>query len=105
MRMWHLGVLGILTVALIGCTPPTSNPSGSGEKGGGADKLKTAMVGKWECKLGDKKVAYEFKNDGKFDFEGDKLKFNGEWKAMDDKHVSLKYNLTEEQIKEAKELK
>jgi hypothetical protein len=101
MRLWHLGVAGVLALALAGCTSTTTGPTGSG--GGGADKLKSAVEGKWEDK--DKKITYDFKKDGKFDFEHDKLKFNGTWSVPDDKHVELKYTLTDEQIKEAKEMK
>jgi len=106
MRLWHLGALGVLTVALTGCTQTTTGGgTGGPPKADAADKLKTAMVGKWEGG-GEKKPTYEFKKDGKFDFEGEnKLKFSGEWKAADEKHVELKYTLTEDQIKEAKELK
>jgi hypothetical protein len=105
MRLWHLGALGVLTVALTGCTQTTTGGgTGGPPKADAADKLKTAMVGKWEGG-GEKKPTYEFKKDGKFDFAEDKLKFSGDWKVVDDKHVELKYALTEDQIKDAKELK
>jgi hypothetical protein len=109
MRVWHLGVLAVVAATLLtltGCPTPTSNPGGGGgDKDKGAEKLKSAVEGKWEGKMNDKKVTYEFKKDGKFDFEGDKLKFSGTWSVPDDKHVELKYSLTEDQIKDAKELK
>ena len=39
----------------------------------------------------------EFKKDDKFDFEGEnKLKFSGTWTVKDDKHVELKYTLTDD---------
>jgi hypothetical protein len=111
MRLWHLGALAVVAATLLtltGCPNSTSNPGGGGgntDKEKPADKLKSAVEGKWEGKMNDKKVTYEFKKDGKFEFDGDKLKFSGTWSVPDDKHVELKYKLTDEQLKEAKELK
>jgi hypothetical protein len=109
MRLWHLSVLGVVALALAGCGPVTTAPSsGGGDKSNadkaGAEKLKSAVEGKWEGKMNDKAATYEFKKDGKFEFERDKLTVKGDWKAVDDKHLELKYTLAEDQVEDAKKV-
>jgi hypothetical protein len=109
MRVWHLGMLGVvvLALALTGCGQPTTGggtPTTGGGGGSGADKLHDAVIGKWEGKVDDKTATYDFKKDGKFEFDRDKLTVKGDWKAADDKHLELKYTLGEDQVEDAKKV-
>jgi hypothetical protein len=116
MRALQLTVVAVLAAALFslptGCkgkggTTPTpagggtgggGTPSGS-DTGGGTDKLKSAIVGKWE-KDGDH---IEYAKDGEVHYKINKQEFKGKYEVTDASNVKETFTLTDDQIKALKE--
>ena len=99
MRVNHLALLAGVGLAVAGCslTPTLSKP----DLGDGS-KLREAIVGQWTATDNGKTVSHTFEKDGTYKYGSDKLNYAGTWKAPNDKFVEISYDLSDEQLAEAK---
>jgi hypothetical protein len=65
-----------------------------------SSRKRSSVSGK--ARAGDANVTYDFKKDGKYDYESGKTKYTGKWKAVDDKTIEEKFKLTEEEAEALK---
>jgi hypothetical protein len=99
MRVDHLALLAGIALAQAGCSfaPTLSKP----DLGDGS-KLREAIVDEWTATDNGKTVSHTFEKDGTYKYGSDKLNYAGTWKAPNDKFVAISYELSDEQLAEAK---
>jgi hypothetical protein len=99
MRVNRLALLAGIGLAVAGCfsVPTLSKP----DLGDGS-KLREAIVGQWTATDNSKTVSHTFENDGTYKYGSDKLNYAGTWKAPNNKFVAIAYDLSAEQLAEAK---
>jgi hypothetical protein len=99
MRVDHLAFLAGVALALAGCSP--THTLSKPDLGDGS-KLRAAIVGRWTASDNGKTVSYQFEKDGTYKYESGKLNYAGTWKVFNDRFVEISYDLSDEQLAEAK---
>jgi hypothetical protein len=91
----------VVCLGLLGCNRTADKKGSTTPSAGGGDsgaKLAKDIIGTWE----KDKVAYTFKEGGDYEYKGGDLTIKGKWKAVDDKHIEMTFNLTKADVEALK---